>query len=194
VQEEVVPELAPPPAEVKIDEGPTAEELRQREEARRKEEERVEQARLEKERQEREAAARLAALKRSPTLTAQLEEIDKEPTKFIGQYLTVDRVSVRVSAIGKHRDLGRHTIGVTTPRGTYYSRVPLSGLVVSTTEEAAQALINQGGALDVLPRVKLWCEIRKWEKNGKPYAEAFAYRIEVYDSAGRVEAVVEVSP
>lgn len=180
----------------KSDDPPKDDEARL-EEARKKEEERLalEQARQEKERKEREAAAaKLQALKRNPPLSAQLEEIEKEPVKFVGKYLTVDRISVKMSAIDKHRELGRYTLGVTSQAGTYYSRVPLGGLVVSTTEKAAKQLVEKAGVLDVLPRIKLFCEIRRWDKGGKAYPEVFAYRIEIYDSAGRVDAVVEVPP
>jgi hypothetical protein len=145
------------------------EEERQRQEEERlaQEQERQRQKNDERERQGMlmlQEQERILAAKKNPQLAATLEEIDKSPDKFYGKILTVDRVVVKGTAIDRHKDLGRYTLGATTERNNYYSRVPLSGLLLSTTDKLAADLQRKIGTVEPFPRVKLYCEVRKWER------------------------------
>ncbi|OAI47881.1 hypothetical protein AYO44_08595 [Planctomycetaceae bacterium SCGC AG-212-F19] len=162
-----------------------------------KEKERLEQQAREEQRKKEEAAKkeaeRLLVLKRNPKVTAALEDIAAAPDRFVGQYLIVERANIKLAAIERHKDLGRFTIGVTSDRGTYFSRVPLGGLVVSTSDKLGTTMQKQIDGTDNFYRFKLYCEIRKWGKkeNTRTWPEVYIYKAEAYDRMGQLTRVME---
>ena len=141
----------------------------------------------------RKEAERIAALKRNPGTTAALEDIAAAPDRFLGKYLTVERASIKLAAIEKHKELGKFTVGVTSERGTYYSRVPLGGLILSTSDKVGFLMQKQIDGTDNFYRFKLYCEIGKWGKKetAKTWPEVYIYRVEAYNRMGQLQAVME---
>jgi hypothetical protein len=165
--------------------------------AEQKEKERLDQIAQEekrkKEEQARIAAEKLAALKRKPPAAA-LEDIETAPDRYLGQFLMVDRVNIKLAAIDRHKELGKYTIGLTSERGTYYSRVPLNGLIVSTSDKLAMTMLKQiVDKGDDFFRFKMFCEVRKWGKKENPrtWPEVYIYRLEAYDRMGNLTRVME---
>lgn len=162
------------------------------EEEKRERERREQQAREEEEKRKKEEQAKLElekllALKRNPPLTASLEDIEATPDKFTGKYLSIDRVTIKVNAIDRHKDLNRFTIGVTSERGKYFSRVPISGLLVSTGDKLGLELQKSVEASEDYYRFKLFCEVRKWQKKSdatKSYPDVHVYKVEIYSRTG----------
>ena len=192
------------------EEAARQEEERLRQEAQRKKQEedeilaqkkeaerRVEQAREEqrrKEEQTKREAERLLAQKKNSPVAASLEEIETFPDKYFGQFVSAERVVIKLSAIDYSKELKRITIGVTSEQGKYYSRAPLSGLLVSTSEKLGGLLQKHIDGTDDYYRFKLYCEIRKWQKKGdtsRSYPEAFVYRVEAYDRMGKLTKMLE---
>ncbi len=145
-----------------------------------------------KEEKARVAAEKLAALKRNPPVAA-LEDIESAPDRYLGQFLLIERANIKLAAIDRHKELGRYTIGLTSERGSYYSRVPLSGLIVSTGDKVATTMLKQIDGTDNFFRYKLYCEIRKWGKkeNARTWPEVFIYRLEAFDRMGNLTRVME---
>jgi hypothetical protein len=162
-----------------------------------KEKELLEQQAREEQRKKEEAAKKEAerqqALKRNPKITAALEDIAAAPDRFVGQYVIVERTSIKLAAIERHKELARFTIGVTSDRGTYFSRVPLSGLIVSTSDKLGATMQKQIDGTDNFYRFKLYCEIRKWGKkeNSRTWPEVYIYKTEAYDRMGQLTRVME---
>jgi len=160
--------------------------------AKEKEKERQELALAAKHKQEeldRLDAERLAALKRNPKVTAALEDIERTTEKYLGQYLTIERVMLKIGAIEMHKDLGRFTLGVTSEQGKYFSRVPLNGLIVSTSEKLGKEIQKEITASDDYYRFKLYGEVRRWQKKagmGPAYPEVYLYRLEAYSRFGKL--------
>jgi hypothetical protein len=153
----------------------------------------AQEAQRKKEEQERIAAEKLAKLKRNPSAAA-LEDVESAPDRYLGQFLVFDRVSIKLATMDRHKELGRYTIAVTSQRGTVYSRVPLGGLVVSTSDKVAMLMLKQiVGNADDFFRFKLYCEIRQWgKKDGtRTWPEVFIYRLEAYDNMGNMTRVME---
>jgi hypothetical protein len=175
-------------------------ERKKQEEAKRlaaeKEKERLEQQAREEQRKKEEAARkeaeRLLALKRNPPVAA-LEDIETAPDKYVGRFVTVERVTIKLAAIERHKDLGRFTLGVTSERGQYYSRVPLTGLLVSTSDKLAMLMQKQIDGTDNFFRFKLFCEVRRWGKKDstRTWPEVFVYRVEAFDRMGNQTRVME---
>jgi hypothetical protein len=141
----------------------------------------------------RQEAERLLALKRNPSLRASLEEIESMPDKYRRQYVRIDPVGIKLNAVDWHKDLARYTLGVTTEQGKYYSRVPLGGLIVSTSEKVARAMILYHDGTDNFYRFKFFGEIRSWQKkdSARSWPEVAVYRIEAYDRMGQLTKVLE---
>lgn len=176
------------------------EERQQRlEEEKRERERKEQQAREEEEKRKKEEQAKLElekllALKRNPPLTASLEDVEALPDKFTGKYLSIDRVTIKVNGIDRHKDLNRFTIGVTSERGKYFSRVPISGLLVSTGDKLGLELQKSIDASEDYYRFKLFCEIRKWQKKGdttKSYPDVHVYKVEIYSRTGSLTKRLE---
>jgi hypothetical protein len=174
------------------------EKQRQLEAEKKKDQERREQeAREEQRKKEEEAkreAERLLVLKKNPTVTAMLEDIERAPDKYYGQYLTVKDVAIKPQAIDRNKDLARFTIGVSSERGKYYSRVPLGGLLVSTGDKIGGILQKTVDESDNYHHFKLYAEIRKWQRKSDPnrdYPEVFIYKIEIYRRSGALYQVLE---
>ena len=161
--------------------------------AQEQEKERQEQLALAEKRKQEESAKlemeRLAALKRNPKATASLEDIERSTEKYMGQYLTVDRVILKVGAVDMHKDLARFTLGVTSEQGKYFSRVPINGLIVSASEKLGKEIQKEITASDDYYRFKLYAEVRQWQKKpgaGTPYPEVYLYRLEAYSRGGKL--------
>lgn len=177
--------------------------LAREEERRRKaEEKRILEAKLEREREERlareekerkeklakEEAAKLLFEKRNPKLSATVEEVDASPDKFIGKRLFFDDVKIKATAIEKSKELDRYTVGVTSTKGRYYSRVVLGGLFFSTSDAVAAELLKELNTLDGFYKLRLFCEVRQYEKKGggKLLPEGYIFKIEIYNALGRL--------
>lgn len=162
------------------------------EEEKRERERKEQQAREEEEKRKKEEQAKLElenllALKRNPPLSASLEDVEAAPDKFTGKYLSIDRVTIKLNAIDRHKDLNRITLGVTSERGKYFSRVPISGLLISTGDKLGLELQKGIEAGEDYYRFKLFCEIRKWQKKGdaaKSYPDVHVYKVEIYSRTG----------
>lgn len=129
-------------------------------------------------------AERLQAARRQPGLVATLEDIDRAPEKFMGKLLVIEDALIHTDRIEKHADLGRVTLGVTSRAGKHFSRVPLNGLLISTSEKLAADI----GKTPMSGRVRLFGEVRTWSRKGsdRSYPEVHVYRIEVPGSLGGV--------
>src|SRR5262249_44741728 len=107
--------------------------------AQKKDQERRAQQALEelrrKEEQAKQEAERLLTLRKNSPVAASLEEIEMFPDKYFGQFVSADRVVVKLNAIEHSKELKRFTLGVTSEQGKYYSRVPLTGLLISTSDK-----------------------------------------------------------
>ncbi|MBL8794967.1 MAG: hypothetical protein JNM56_13745 [Planctomycetia bacterium] len=169
-------------------------------EERRERERKEQQAREEEEKRKKEEQAKLEmekvlALKRNPALSTSLEEVETTPDKFAGKFFTIDRASIKVSGgVDRHRDLNRFTLGVTSERGKYYSRVPLSGLLISTGDKVGLELQKSLDASEDYYRFKLFGECRKWQKKGdtaRSHPEIHVYKIEIYSRTGRLTKLLE---
>jgi len=156
-----------------------------------KERERQERlAREEKERKEREAkeeAARIRFEKFNPKLTATPEEVDGAPDKFFGKRLYFDNVRLKGGeAIRKPKDLEEYTLGVTSKAGKYYSPVVLGSIFFSADNQLTQSVQKEWDLIDMFPRVRLYCEIRSYEKKpgAKPVPQAHVFKVQIYNSQG----------
>lgn len=177
------------------------EENKQRlEEERRERERKEQQAREEEEKRKKEEQTKLEmekllTLKRNPALNTSLEEVEATPDKFAGKFFTIDRVAIKVGGgVDRHKDLNRFTLGVTSERGKYYSRVPLSGLLVSTGDKVGLELQRSLDASEDYYRFKLFGEVRKWQKKGdaaRSHPEVHVYKIEIYSRTGRLTKQLE---
>ncbi|MBY0521882.1 MAG: hypothetical protein K2R98_00700 [Gemmataceae bacterium] len=173
-----------------------AERARKEEERRaleeKKERERHEQlAREEKERKEKlakEEAARLLFEKRNPKLAASLEEVDTAPDKFNGKRLYFDDVRLKFSAIDKVKDINRYTLGVTSSRGKYFSRVPLGSLFFSASDQMVRDIQKEEALFEQFPKVRLYCEMQMFERKtgSRPLPEGRIFKIEIYNRVGNV--------
>ena len=152
----------------------------QKEAARRAEEEKKERERQErlvreekerKEREAREEAARVRFEKFNPKLSATPEEVDGDPEKFFGKRLYFDNVRLKADAIKKPKDMEVHTIGVSSKANKYYSPVVLASLFYSADNGLVTAVQKEWDLIEMFPRVRLYCEIRPYEK--KPGASRF---------------------
>jgi len=148
-------------------------------------------AREEKEKKERlakEEAARILFEKRNPKLTATLEEVDKGPDKFMSKRLYFDDVRLKFSAIDKAKDMDRFTLGVTSTRGTYFSRVPFNSLFFSASDRMIADIRKDEATFDQFPKVRLYCEMQTYEKKAgaRPLPEARIFKIEAYNKVGNV--------
>jgi flagellar biosynthesis GTPase FlhF len=154
---------------------------------------REEEKRKQKEEQARIEAEKLLALKRNPPRAVSLETIDRAPDRFYGEFVRIDRVSIKLEAIEHHKDLGRFTIGVTSELGQYYSRVPLGGLVVSTSDRLGKQMQLHLQRSDEFYRCKLFAEVRRWQKKGgtQSWPEVYVYRLEAYDRMGQLTKALE---
>jgi hypothetical protein len=155
-----------------------------------KERERQERlVREEKERKEREAkeeAARVLFEKRNPKLTATPEEVDGDPEKFFGKRLYFDNVRLKADAIKKPKDMEVYTLGVTSKGNKYYSPVVLASIFFSADNHLVQAVQKEWDLVEMFPRVRLYCEIRSYEKKpgAKPLPQAHIFKLQIYNTQG----------
>lgn len=155
-----------------------------------KERERKERlAREEKERKEREAkeeAARLLFEKRNPKLTASPEEVDNNPDKFFGKRMYFDNVRLKAEAIKKVKGMEQYTLGVTSKAGNYYSPVVLGSIFFSVDTQLIENVQKEWDLVEMFPRVRLYCEIRAFEKKpgAKPVPQAHIFKLQVYNTQG----------
>lgn len=155
-----------------------------------KEKERQEKlAREEKERKERlakEEAARLRAELMNPKLAATPEEVEKFNDKFMNKRLYFDNVRLKEGSLDRHKDLGRFTLSVTSKAGNFYSRAAVGGVFFSMTDQLAADIIKEWTLVDQFPRVRLYCEMRPFERKAgaKSIPEAHIFKIEVYNTKG----------
>jgi len=140
------------------------------------------------------AELKASAARTSPALTLKLEELERAPDKYFGQLLVCDGATIQGKSLDKYKELDRYTVTVVSRAGTFFSRVPLNGLFFSTTDRIALALprlLNNEGALG---NIRLYCEMRKYEKksaNGKVLPEAHIYRIDLFTTNGDHAKVLE---
>jgi hypothetical protein len=155
-----------------------------------KERERQERlAREEKERKEREAreeAARVRFEKFNPKLTATPEEVDGAPDKFFGKRLYFDNVRLKAESFKKPKDLEEFTMGVTSKAGKYYSPVVLGSIFFSAENQLIQMVQKEWDLIEMFPRVRLYCEIRSYEKKpgAKPMPQAHVFKVQIYNTQG----------
>jgi hypothetical protein len=155
-----------------------------------KERERQERlAREEKERKEREVkeeAERRHAEKFNPKLAATVEEVDSAPENFFGKRLYFDNVRLKESAIDKAKDMDLFTLGVTSKAGKYYSRVVLGNVFFTADSRLIADIKKEWFRFEEFPRVRLYCEIRSYEKKAgsKPIPQAHIFKFEVFTAAG----------
>jgi hypothetical protein len=167
----------------------------QKEAARRAEEEKKERERQErlvreekerKEREAREEAARLRFEKFNPKLSATPEEVDGDPEKFFGKRLYFDNVRLKADAIKKPKDMEVHTLGVSSKANKYYSPVVLASLFYSADNGLVTAVQKEWDLVEMFPRVRLYCEIRPYEKKpgAKPIPQAHIFKLQIYNTQG----------
>lgn len=167
-----------------------AREAEQRAVEEKKEKERQEKlAREEKERKERlakEEAAKLRLELMNPKLAASPEEVEKFNDKFMNKRLYFDNVRLKEGSLDRHKDLGRFTLSVTSKAGNFYSRAAVGGVFFSMTDQLAADITKEWTLVEQFPRVRLYCEIRPWERKAgaKPIPEAHIFKIEVYNTQG----------
>src|SRR5262249_7549224 len=121
-------------------------------------------------------------------LSATLEEVDTAPDKFFGKRLYFDDVRLKFSAIDKVKDLGRFTLGVTSTRGKYFSRVPLGSLFFSASDQLVKDMQKDEALFEKLPRVRLYVEGQTFEKKAGARAlpEGKIFKVEIYNRVGNV--------
>jgi hypothetical protein len=146
-----------------------------------------------KERAAKEEAARLLFEKRNPKVSAAPEDVDAAPQKYLGKRLYIEGVRLKENAIDKSADLGLYTLGVTSASGKYFSRVIGSDLFFSAGNDLVLPLRKEWNLVEQFPRVRLYCEIRNYEKKktGKSLPEAHIFKVELRNRQGEVVKVWE---
>jgi len=187
--------------QTRLDEERKAEEARKKAEEEKLAQERQRQEKLAREEQERkeklarEEQERRVAARKDPKLTPTLDEVDRAPDTFFGQCVVFDRVKVKSGSIEKHKEVGRFTVGVAAMRGDkFFSRVPLNSLFFSTSDRIGNDLLNALLSSDDFYRLKLYCEIRKFDKKWPPaklLPEAYIYKVEAYNLMGQLRKTFE---
>jgi hypothetical protein len=140
------------------------------------------------------AELRAATERRNPTTTAKIEEIAKVPELHYGQFLYLDGAKVSTKTVEKYKELDRFTVSVYSATGIHYSRVPVAGLFFSITDTIAAALPMHANADGLLSKVRLYCEVRKWERKaspGKSVPEMHIYRIDIFTLTGELAKTLE---
>lgn len=129
-----------------------------------------------------------------PAVMLKPEELERTAEKHLGQFVVCEGAAIQGKVIEKYKELDRYTVTVVSRGGgTFYSRVPLNGLFFSTTERIALALPRLLNNEGTLTNIRLYCEMRKFEKKsaGKALPEAHIYRLELFTTSGDHAKVIE---
>ncbi|MGE3806460.1 MAG: hypothetical protein AB7K24_17465 [Gemmataceae bacterium] len=146
-------------------------------------------ARLEEE----QAKLDLFMKRRNPQLTAKLEEVAGSLESYEGKLLYLDGVKIIGKSVEKLKDADRFTLSAISQNGTYYSRMPNAGLVLSTSAGIAGALPAHVNGDGLIANIRIYGEIRKWDQKGakKPTPEVHIYRIDLFTAGGDLSKILE---